>query len=60
MKLVLQNLTKKFPNRRKGAPDKVAVNDFSFEIPDGSLGVNIHASIDGKVTSVDNGFIVIE
>ena len=38
MKLVLQNLTKKFPNRnRKVKEDVVAVDNFTFEIPDGEL-----------------------
>ena len=37
MKVVLQNLTKKFPNRNKKEPDVIAVNNFSFEIPDGQL-----------------------
>ena len=38
MKVTLQHLTKKFPNRNKKAGgDVVAVNDFTFEIPDGKL-----------------------
>ena len=38
MKVVLQNLTKRFPNRNKKIKeDVVAVDDFSFEIPDGEL-----------------------
>ena len=38
MKIVLQNLTKKFPGRGKGVrEDVVAVKDFTFEIPDGKL-----------------------
>ena len=37
MKVTLQNLTKKFPNRNKKAADVIAVNDFTFEIPDGKL-----------------------
>ena len=38
MKVVLQNLTKIFPSRDKKAGDEVvAVNDFTFEIPDGKL-----------------------
>ena len=36
MKVTLQNLTKKFPSRNKKQPaDVIAVNDFTFEIPDG-------------------------
>ena len=34
MKVELQNLTKVFPNRKKGGDDVVAVNDFTFTIPD--------------------------
>ena len=38
MKVVLQNLTKRFPNRnRKVKEDVIAVNNFNFEIPDGKL-----------------------
>ncbi len=38
MKVVLQNLTKKFPNRSKKAQgDVIAVNDVTIEIPDGKL-----------------------
>ena len=38
MKVVLQHLTKRFPNRNKKAGgDVVAVHDFTFEIPDGKL-----------------------
>ena len=38
MKVVLQNLTKIFPSRdKKSGNEVVAVNDFTFEIPDGKL-----------------------
>ena len=38
MKVVLQHLTKRFPNRNKKAGgDVIAVHDFTFEIPDGKL-----------------------
>ncbi len=38
MKIVLQHLTKRFPNRnRKIKTEVVAVDDFDFEIPDGLL-----------------------
>ena len=38
MKVVLQNLTKIFPSRNKKSNEEVvAVNDFTFEIPDGKL-----------------------
>ena len=34
--------------------------DLIGEIPEGALGARIHASIDGRVTSVDQGQVVIE
>ena len=38
MKIVLKNLTKKFPGPiRRAREEVVAVNDFDFEIPDGQL-----------------------
>jgi len=38
MKVVLQNLTKRFPGRNKHVrEDVIAVNDFSVEIPDGKM-----------------------
>ena len=38
MKVVLQNLTKKFPNRNKKIKtDVIAVDNFDFTIPDGEL-----------------------
>ncbi len=38
MKVILEHLTKKFPNRnKKVGGDVIAVNDFTFEIPDGKL-----------------------
>ena len=38
MEIVLQNLTKIFPSRNKKSSEEViAVNDFSFTIPDGKL-----------------------
>jgi multiple sugar transport system ATP-binding protein len=54
MKLVLQNLTKKFPNRnRKVKEDVVAVNDFTFEIPDGELIGLLGPSGCGKSTMLN-------
>ena len=54
MKIVLQNLTKKFPNRKKGVHDDViAVNDFSFEIPDGKLIGLLGPSGCGKSTALN-------
>ncbi|MBP3476894.1 MAG: ABC transporter ATP-binding protein [Lachnospiraceae bacterium] len=53
MKVVLQNLTKKFPNRnRKAAGDVIAVNDFTFEIPDGKLVGLLGPSGCGKSTTL--------
>ena len=53
MKVVLQNLTKKFPNRNKKAGgDVIAVNDFSFEIPDGKLVGLLGPSGCGKSTAL--------
>lgn len=38
MKIVLEHLTKKFPNRNKKIKeDVIAVNDFDYEIPNGKL-----------------------
>ena len=51
MKIVLQNLTKRFPNRnRKEKGDVIAVNDFDFEIPDGKLVGLLGPSGCGKST----------
>ncbi|MBQ0125264.1 MAG: ATP-binding cassette domain-containing protein, partial [Clostridiales bacterium] len=53
MKVVLQNLTKVFPNRNKKAgEDVVAVNNFNFEIPDGKLIGLLGPSGCGKSTSL--------
>ena len=54
MKVVLQNLTKKFPNRNKKAQeDVIAVNDFTFEIPDGTLIGLLGPSGCGKSTTLN-------
>ena len=54
MKIVLQNLTKKFPNRNKKVKgDVIAVNDFTFEIPDGSLIGLLGPSGCGKSTTLN-------
>ncbi len=51
MKVVLRNLTKKFPNRdKKQGGFVVAVNYFSFEIPDGKLVGLLGPSGCGKST----------
>ncbi len=54
MKVILQNLTKKFPSRNKKSKDEViAVNDFSFEIPDGKLIGLLGPSGCGKSTALN-------
>ena len=54
MKVVLQNLTKKFPNRNKKIhEDIIAVSDFSFEIPDGKLIGLLGPSGCGKSTTLN-------
>ena len=54
MKVVLQNLTKKYPSRSKtNREDVVAVNDFSFEIPDGKLIGLLGPSGCGKSTTLN-------
>ena len=53
MKVVLQNLTKKFPGRGKGNPPVIAVNDFDFEIPDGKLIGLLGPSGCGKSTALN-------
>ncbi len=54
MKVVLQNLTKKFPNRNKGVRSEViAVNDFDLEIPDGQLIGLLGPSGCGKSTALN-------
>ena len=53
MKVVLQNLTKKFPNLNKKLDDVIAVNDFSFEIPDGQLIGLLGPSGCGKSTTLN-------
>lgn len=53
MKVVLQNLTKKFPGRsRRTGANVVAVNDFTFEIPDGRLVGLLGPSGCGKSTTL--------
>ena len=53
MKVVLENLTKVFPSRNKKAGGEViAVNNFSFEIPDGKLIGLLGPSGCGKSTTL--------
>ena len=54
MKVVLDHLTKRFPNRnRKIKEDVIAVNDFTFEIPDGQLVGLLGPSGCGKSTTLN-------
>ena len=54
LKVILQNLTKKFPSRNKKSPaDVIAVNKFTFEIPDGSLVGLLGPSGCGKSTTLN-------
>ena len=53
MKVVLKNLTKKFPNRNKKGADVIAVNNFDFEIPDGKLIGLLGPSGCGKSTALN-------
>ena len=52
MKVVLQDLTKIFPSRKKGGADTVAVDHFNFEIPDGKLIGLLGPSGCGKSTTL--------
>ena len=54
MKVVLENLTKKFPSRNKKSKDEVvAVDNFNFEIPDGKLIGLLGPSGCGKSTALN-------
>ncbi|MBQ4576512.1 MAG: ABC transporter ATP-binding protein, partial [Firmicutes bacterium] len=54
MKIVLDHLTKKFPSRNKREKgDVIAVNDFTFEIPDGKLIGLLGPSGCGKSTALN-------
>ena len=53
MKIVLQNLTKIFPPRdKKNGKETIAVNDFTFTIPDGKLVGLLGPSGCGKSTTL--------
>ena len=54
MKVVLDHLTKRFPNRnKKEKTEVVAVDDFNFEIPDGKLVGLLGPSGCGKSTALN-------
>ncbi len=54
MKVILQNATKKFPSRnKKDRSEVIAVNNFSFEIPDGKLIGLLGPSGCGKSTTLN-------
>ena len=54
MKVILQGLTKEFPSRNKKSKEiVVAVNDFSFEVPDGKLVGLLGPSGCGKSTMLN-------
>ena len=54
MEVVLQNLTKKFPNRdKKKKGDVIAVDNFNIEIPDGKLIALLGPSGCGKSTMLN-------
>ena len=54
MKIVLEHLTKRFPNRNKKIKDEVvAVSDFNFTIPDGKLVGLLGPSGCGKSTALN-------
>ncbi len=54
MKIVLEHLTKRYPNRNKKiGGEVVAVNDFNFEIPDGKLIGLLGPSGCGKSTTLN-------
>ena len=54
MKIVLQNLTKRFPSRSKTSKeDVIAVNNFNVEIPDGKLIGLLGPSGCGKSTALN-------
>lgn len=54
MKIVLRNVTKKFPaSKRSNGTEVIAVNNFSFEIPDGKLIGLLGPSGCGKSTTLN-------
>ena len=53
MKIVLENLTKVFPSSKKKGKSVVAVNNFNFEIPNGTLMALLGPSGCGKSTTLN-------
>ena len=53
MKVVLENLTKIFPSKDHDGTEVIAVNDFTFEIPDGKLIGLLGPSGCGKSTTLN-------
>ena len=53
MKVVLKNLTKRFPSRSKKGQDVTAADNFNFEIPDGQLIGLLGPSGCGKSTTLN-------
>ena len=53
MKVVLENLTKRFASRTEKGKDVIAVNNFNFEIPDGQLVGLLGPSGCGKSTTLN-------
>ncbi len=53
MKVVLEKLTKRFASREEKGKDVIAVNNFSFEIPDGQLVGLLGPSGCGKSTTLN-------
>lgn len=53
MKVQLEKLTKTFPSRNKKANDVIAVDNFDFEIPDGTLVGLLGPSGCGKSTTLN-------
>ena len=53
MKIVLDHLTKRFPNRNNEKGFTTAVSDFTFEIPDGKLVGLLGPSGCGKSTMLN-------
>ena len=53
MKVVLKNLTKRFPSRTQKGQEVIAVNHFDFEIPDGKLIGLLGPSGCGKSTTLN-------